>query len=344
MAMVDNEAKYYACIGTRETTFGTAVAADQKLILGESAEQFVRDVQVMTDARMRTGDEHATVIKERTEHWMFRAPWDFVGANDLGFILAATLGPVSPSTVDTSAVEHLFSASTSRVPASFTMEEFLVSGTQNKYSGCLVTDWTLTMTRDAPASLVANIVAKTKAAGTASSSAIADYPMLGPGLKVYIASAAEGSFDPALGSTDLDTGADITSIVRSVTIGCTQIQNVRRLIGFSNSLNLPVRGVRAFTLSIEFEPGDETYHDYVGDQTTKAIEVEWDSGVLAGAASQNYGWQFVFPKVAFPSMQPSRDEIGYRRQTFPLLVMADATLGPIQAAVWNKQSAFLAAA
>ena len=344
MGALWNDLGVYVSVN-REGTLGTGIATARRLSLSADYQPVADAVELADDAGNTIGTEGPKRTAILTRRAGVALPWNFVGPDEMAWCLAYTLGEPSTAAADTSAYAHTFAAAASRTLRTFTLEEYLASGVQKKFPSGMIADWSLRVQRQQLATMRANVVfAGTKAAGTGTGSFISGEPVFrGKGLAAYIGTAYDGS--PALGGADLSSPTTLTALVTDIDMGITNIRNMGGLYTFAgDTIARAERGPRAYSLGLTLEVADHTYMDLIPAQTTKALAIEWDSGVLAGTATQNYAWKIVFPACVFESVGSSWDADGRLRQAFRVRILEDATYGRIQAVVWNKTATYAAAA
>ena len=335
-----NDLRQFLISIDREATFGTAVAVDRALKIGRAGGDIITaQTELRTDAGLSTTKEQPTEARIGTQFFQGSIPWQWVKPDDLAIALSWVLGTPTSEEADTRAYLHTFSPSAARTLISRTIEEYLAAGVQHKFPGAVANNWTLNYVANQDVDMDLAIIAKgPQSAGSGSGSFVSSEPVWGGDLvTAYIGSAVEESYAPALGTVDLTSETDITAKVRAMTIGIANNISMGQLYDpTANTIGRTERGTRAYRLGLTLELSDRTELDYVKDKTEKAVEVEWDSGSLAGDATQNYGAQFVWPKIAFSQVAPSWSENGKLLGRFEALVMDDGTNGPFLAAVWNK--------
>ena len=347
MSAYQETMKVWGTYYLKESAYATAGTVDRQMILAPYT-PIVPVVDRVTTFGATTGKEGADAVYARSTVYPCRLSFASLMADDMSFLLANALGTPSNGAADTSAYKHSFSAGTGRTLPSFTLEELLVAGTQKKYAGGLIQDLRIRYTEPAGWSAEANVLFATEAAGTGGSgiTPMTTEPAAVAGLKkAYIGTALEGSYSGALGTADITSSAALQAGLREIEIGIVNFTSPTIL--FTGEYARParaIRGPRGLSLSVVLELSDRTEIGYVSSLTEKALEFEWNSGVLAGAATQNYGWQFVYPDVSFRQVGPSWQEDNRLLGRFDCEVMEDGTNLRLYAETWNKQAAYAAAA
>ena len=344
MAVFKENARVLVSSASKEATFKTAAGVDRQLIMGRDYAPVVDEAETFTDVGMRTGFEGPTGMQIAKQWSRGVLRWDFVRPDDVGFVLAYALGSVSSSVTDTSADKHVISPDGSHTLPSFTLEEIGYDSYQPKYTGVLITDVRLVLEANRPATMEAGIlVCGITSSGSDSAEPVSSEPvMMGSNLKAWFGSAYDGS--AALGTCDV-TGSpdDIQAKLRRAEVRISNIRSRDGMFTFAGtSIARAERGPREFSVSLTLEVEDLTYENYLQAKATKALELDWDSGVLAGAMLQDYGWQMVFPKVFVRAVEKSYDPDGRLLLDVDLVPLEDETYGIFEAVVYNKQSAYAA--
>jgi hypothetical protein len=346
MAIYKEGLIYLISAAAKEAAYGTAAAVDRKIRVARPTP--VREVAtVETDEDFSTGLEgpSASVVTEKA--WVWEPEFPHVKADDMGIWLSYALGSPASDVADTSAYVHAYGegALNSRALPSFTLQEAWLTGTLQKvYAGGLVEQLRISWAAGTPLRMSARCLFSSIADETDTANATAETAICnGAGAASWIGAALEGSYAPTQGAADVTTPADMAARLHAWEMTITNIGD-RRVVRDGRSLvpNLSQRGLRGITLRVTLEANDRTELSYVQAQTEKGIEWEWDSGVLAGAATQNYGFQFIWPKVRFQAYTDAWDAAGKLRQSFDCTLMDDATNRRVLAAVWNKVAEYAA--
>ncbi len=344
MAVYRENAKVLVSSASKESTFKTAVAVDRQLIMGRDYVPLVDEAEVYTDDGMGTGSEAPTEVQVARQWSSGALRWDFVRPDDVAFALAYTLGSVTSSATDTSADKHVITPDSSRTLPSFTVEEIGYESYQPKFAGVLITDFALTLEANRPAAMSAGLlVAGNTTSGSATADPVSGEPvMMGSNLKAWLGTAYDGA--ASLGACDVTaTTDDIQAKLRRAEVRISNIRSRDGMFTFaSSSISRAERCSREFSVSLTLEVEDATYENYLQAEATKALELDWDSGVLAGAMLQNYGWQMVFPKVFVRAVEKSYDPDGRLLLDVDLAPMEDDDYGVFEAVVYNKQNAYAA--
>ena len=142
---------------------------------------------------------------------------------------------------------------------------------------------------------------------------------------------------------DSATTDDLQAKLRRAEVRVRNITSHDGMFTFeSNTIARAERGPREFSVSLTLEVEDTTYENYLHSSATKALELDWDSGTLAGDMLQNYGWQMVFPKVFIRDVDKSYDADGRLLLHVDAVPMEDSDHGVAEAVVYNAQSAYAA--
>ena len=228
-------------------------------------------------------------------------------------------------------------------PDSFTLEELLASGIQKQYPGCMINSFELAVRRAGFFTLRADIIASgARNNGSASGSHISAEPYLKAGHAAVFR--ATGTYDasPALGAADVGTPTTISGKV--VDLSWRWNNNITPddlyLLGGGDNRGIAERDRRTQELTMTVEFDDFTYAQALEDQTTYAFEVDIDTGVLAGAVTQNYGAQVVWPQVKL-SAAPIQGGLGKLLYRLSFNIQQHTTHGSVILVVWNKQASYL---
>ncbi len=344
MANVNREdVVFYLSTATAESPYGTADAVDRKIRPTPVLPVHVAEID--TDEPFATGYEGPVDSQLLTKHYTWSPEIRHVRPDDMAIFLGLICGTPTSAVADTSAYLHKFGLSSSRTLPSCTLEYVKTDSVQRKLAGGVASQVNISIAANQFATISPQMCFASDASGSGSASFSAETVVCnGANLGMNIGSAAEAEFIPALGADDITSPSDISADFVSLDLTLVNFRSPKAAM-FDARSSAPVmgeRGPRLVTARLTIETDDQTELDYIQAQTETALELEWDSDVLAGAATQNYGWQFVFPKVRFMSYGDSWDELGRLRQAFDLMLFEDATLGRMQAAVWNQTAAYFA--
>jgi len=345
MANINREdVVFYLSTATTESPYGTADAVDRQII-PDGAPLPMHVPTIDTNESQATGSEGPTESQLLMELYRWSPTIKYVHADDVAIFLSLVCGAPSSEAADTSAFLHEFSLSSSHTLPSCSLEYYKATGVQRLLAGGACGQLGMNFTANQFASLSPQMYFASDAAGVGSAALTAETAVMnGANYTMSIGAAAEGTFTPGLGADDITSPADISADFVSLEYTITPFTDPRSAM-FDARSTAPVmaeRGPYGLRLRLTIETDDQTEIDYILDQDDKALEFEWDSGVLAGTATQNYGLQFVFPQVRFMAHGDSWDQNGRLRQAFDLMLFEDATLGRMQAAVWNKTEAYFA--
>lgn len=350
MALAYREAlKFMVSATDKETTFKTAIAVDQLLEMASGWTPFNDEAEKGSNAGMITGKEGPTATNLLKQWFAGELRFDRVHPNDLAFLLAYTLGPSTSAVFDTSGREHAFSASSNRTMPTFTAETDGFDSYQPVHSGCFLSRMDLSVAMGQWARASAGVIAAKKASGGSGdvSAVSGEVPCGDAGIHCSIGSSIDGSYVPVLGTPDLADDIVLKTLVRRFEMSIDNGINMEDLWTAEVSAAAPemsraTRGPRRYTLSFDIEVGDDTYIDYLLNEEEFAVEFQHDSGVLCGA-TKNMGWALAYPDVVVERVSRAYGPNEQLMARVDCLVREDATLGSIQAAVWNDVTEYGAA-
>ena len=264
----------------------------------------------------------------------------------LASMLAYGLGASTDSTVDTSAGRHVITPYTTDYSVStFSGLDVFTTSYYRAYHNLAVNSFELSTSRKGWLQTTAQLVGSGKTATTGVTvGSLGAAPTMGPALKagdckVFI-SVDGGTTLPATygqGTEDLPGSAsDISAKIRGFRwqYNNNLITDAAYEPGSGLYRARAERDRRAQTLSFDIEFEDLTYLGYVLGENVVALEFDFTSSTLAGAATIYYGAQILFPKTVV-QVAPVTGGVGTLMVTCQAKVMNDGTNPTVQATVWD---------
>ena len=323
----------------KETAYGSAVPVDRRLLVHGPP---IHPATTLTTAGHEIDGGSVAASSAAKWHegsWV----WDAVRPDDLAWTLAFGLGSIASAAADGTATRHDIAASTSRSLPSFTAEELLATGWQDRYVGGIIPRIEISGARkpgDYGVRMKASTMFRGQESGSGTGTAITDEPASQFGQsRIWFGSVYDGT--PSQDQTDLSGATEWTSYWTNLTASVDNRIEPDRLVDIaSDQPDRPERGEREYDLQVGVEIDDRTMLDALVDNTVRAAEIGWTSGVLAGATTVKFGFKLVWPRLV-ASRVDTREGDG-RRLTADIRwrVLHDPTYGPFVATVWNQTTSY----
>ena len=336
---------------TAESPYDTAAAVDSRILVNAGV---IPDdaVEVVNDLDLIGGTEEASDSELIAQSVTFPIAQNRVKPHTLAFMASYALGSVATTTPagGTTARKHTITPIlTTADMASFTTEGLLKTGLQKSWSGCMMDSFDLSFQRGA--NRFCNITGSALGSGTVTDGTATQTEVSEGGLNAATAGVwlDATTFDGAM-SEDLDlTANDLTSNPSALGANVIGLEwNYRNnidpdflyTIGSGDQFGVAERVARDQTLTLTLLWQDETYRDYLIDDTDLALQVKVKNAQI-GAEGLYYGWQAVFTKLRIAS-RPKSESGGRLVETITFNVLQDATHGSVILDVFNIQTAYMA--
>ena len=165
---------------------------------------------------------------------------------------------------------------------------------------------------------------------------------------LFVGGTIEGSYDGDMDATNLTSGTAYTNSARGFSFTIDNSVDIGNMITFAgvNTLQRAERGTRGVSGSFTVEQPDSDYtlQGIIDDAEPVAVEWDWDGGVVAGTAGDNYGLSVIVPDASFGDVQYSYGPSGILTATYPFVGFdKDTTYHRITGTGWNEVAAYLAA-
>lgn len=342
--------KFYFSFMHAQDTWGTLEADANLYPFRVDSDPLVIQPEFVDDTDQVGGAEEAQSQDELSRGVSGPLSQNKVRAPFLASLLAYGLGASTNTTQDTSAGRHVITPYTTDFSVkTFSALDLFTATYYIAYHNCAVESFELSTQRKGWLNLSAQIIGsgKTATAGVTVGSlgAALSAANLGPALKCgdlkIFRSVDAGTTLPATfgqGTEDLPGAA--TAIAAKVRNFNWRYNN--NLLsddafepggGLFRSRAERDRRSQELAMTIEFE--DSTWLDYLTAQNTLALEFDFTSGTLAGAASLYFGAQILFPMVKLTVASVSGG-VGTLTVSATGKVMNDGTNPTAQATVWDK--------
>ena len=323
----------------RESAFGGGATVDRRLLIHappvRPAANFLSPEPVL--------DGPAPADAARATWYEGAWAWDAVRPDDLAWVLSYALGPGTSTSVDGTATRHVILPGGAWALPSFSAEEVVAAGWQDRYTGGLLRALRLSG-GPKPGSygitMNADVLFRARASGSGSGSPVAGEPVWRFGQsRIWIGSAYGGT--TLLGETNLSGATEMTGQWTGFSaLFDNRVAPERAIDFYGSTVAIPERGTRAYDLRLSLEIADRTLLDSLIASAVQAVEIGWASGVLAGETVQEFGAHLIWPKV-LPHEALARDGAD-GRVTVELAwrILSDATHGPFVGVVWNRTTPY----
>lgn len=347
--------------GAKESAYDTAASIDKRINInvGNIPQE---TVQVITDSDKVGGNEEPTDAVVFAKSVSFDLGINRVKPFALGFFGAYGLGAIQSTEASTgSAADNVIHHSITPVEndgdmSAFTFEAWKTTSVKTKYSGGLVSSFSLEVNRGSNrmvnfnASIIGSGTTATGGAAQAEPSEgqlnaasagiwIDDTALAGP---KATASARSQNLDTT--TSDLTSPTEISSSVRSVAWNFDNGVNADDLyrVGGGDVLAVGQRSGRNQTLTLDFDYSGDTYIDALKAQTEYAFEL-----MVRGAAGTDsgyfHGFNLIFPVMQLLSVEVADDNgTLVNRMSFQIMDDDGGTHPSVYFDVFNEFNQYMA--
>lgn len=304
--------KFYFAYITKNATWGTLEAEANLFPFRVDSEPFTIQPELVDDTDLVGSNEEATLQDELKRAVSGSISQPRVRAPFLSSMLAYGLGQSTDSTTDTTAGRHIITPYTTDYSVkTFSALDLFTATYYITYHNLAIDSFELSTSRGGWLGFSSQVVGSGKhsssgitvgSLGTALSATL-----LGPALKagdcLVFRSVDAGTTVPATygqGTENLPgSGTNISAKIRAFSWkynnGLIGDEALEMGSGLYRARAERERRSQELSMTLEFE--DSTWLAYLTSQNTLALEFQFTSGTLAGAATAYFGVQILFPKV-----------------------------------------------
>ena len=342
--------KFYASWIKKQATWGTLEADADLFPHRVNTEPLGIDPELQDDTDLAGGNEEAMLQDELSRGVAGEIGQNKVRSPFLASMLSFGLGASTDSTVDTSAGRHIIIPyTTDQTLFTFSGLDLFTASYYIAYHNLGIDSFSLSCQRKGWLQASAQLIGSGKHASSGitvgSLGAALTAAQLGPALKAgdmkVFRSVDAGTTVPStyvqaaenLPGSATDISAKIVDWTWSVKNNMVGDEAFEMGSGLYRARAERDRRSQELSGSVEFE--DSTWLGYLHSQNTLALEFNFTSGTLAGAATAYFGAQILFPKVLLTMGKPSGG-MGTFKVPFTGKIMYDGTNPTVRVTVFDK--------